>query len=133
MIKNFVKGKEANLYSVFRILVGLMFLQHGMQKILGMLGAQGTAAFPTIFWFAGIIELVGGTFIALGLFTRLASMIAALEMAIAYLMTHASKSFFPIMNGGELAVMFFAAFLVITAYGSGKWSLEKMLLKKEHF
>jgi len=135
MIKNLIKGKEESMYSIFRILVGLLFMQHGLQKILGMFGGLGgnSAQFMTQMWFAGIIELVGGAFIFLGLFTRLASLISALEMAVAYFQVHFPQGMIPIMNSGELAVLFFACFIVITVQGAKRWSLEKLILNKEFF
>tara|TARA_Y100000310_G_scaffold217822_1_gene218916 strand:+ start:9682 stop:10080 length:399 start_codon:yes stop_codon:yes gene_type:complete len=119
-------------YSVFRVLVGLMFLQHGLQKIFGMFGGNSVELF-SLMGLAGLIELLGGAAIALGLFTRFASFIAGLEMLIAYSMAHASNSLIPIVNKGELALLYFAAFLALTAFGAGKFSLEKALFKKEFF
>ena len=130
MLNKLVEGKGGYFYSIFRILVGLMFIQHGAQKLFGLLG--GNAA-PLIsrFGLAGIIEFFGGLLIILGLFTRFAALIAGLEMLTAYFMAHAPQGLFPIMNKGELAVMFFAAFLVIFAHGAKKWSLERIIFKKE--
>ena len=82
---------------------------------------------------AGIIETFGGLAIAFGLFSRLAAFIAAITMISAYFMAHISSSLIPLLNQGELALLFFASFLVIMIYGAGKWSLEKAILKKEVF
>ncbi|MEK6861086.1 MAG: DoxX family protein [Nanoarchaeota archaeon] len=120
-------------YFVFRVLVGLLFLQHGGQKLFGWFGGLGgnTAELVSLMGLAGIIELIGGLAIVLGLFTRLTALIAAVEMIVALFMAHFPKSIFPILNGGESAALFFASFLVLLAYGAGKWSLGRILFKKE--
>jgi putative oxidoreductase len=119
------------LYFVFRVLVGLMFMQHGSQKLFGWLGSQGSVELFSLMGLAGVIEFFGGLLIVLGLFTRAAAGIAAIEMVVAYFRAHASNGLIPIQNRGELVVLFFAAFLVLAAYGSGKWGLGKALFKKE--
>lgn len=138
IIKNSLGDATDYLYPVFRVLVGLMFFQHGAQKIFGALGGvdgQGGTV-PNVFglfgW-AGIIELVVGAALVLGIFVRLSALIAAIEMIVAYFMVHSPNGFFPILNGGELVVMFLAAFLVMIAKGAKKWSLEKIFLEKEIF
>ena len=124
-------GKYSNLFAfVFRVMVGLLFAQHGAQKLFGMFGGQA-ATFGSMFFFAGLIEFFGGLFIALGFITRLAASISALEMLIAYFMAHASKGLMPIQNGGELALVYFAAFLILIACGGGKLTLDKVFFKKE--
>jgi putative oxidoreductase len=80
---------------------------------------------------AGVLELVGGTLIALGILTRLTSLITSIEMLSAYFMMHSSKSLIPIMNGGELALLYFASFLILIIYGSGRFGIEKLIFKKE--
>jgi len=131
MIYKFVKGKEDYFYAFFRIFVGLMFMQHGVQKLFGMFGFQQPVQFFSLMWFAGIIELFGGLFVALGLFTRIGALLAALEMLAAYFITHAPNSFFPIVNMGELALLYFASFLIIFVYGARKCSLSQLIFKKE--
>ena len=132
MLDKLSKSHGIYFYSVFRVLVGLLFIQHGAQKLFGTFGGQ---AVPLIskFGLAGIIELFGGILIALGFLTRLVALISGLEMLVAYLTVHAPLGIFPLVNKGELALLFFSAFLVMFAYGAGKWSLEKALLKKEMF
>ena len=122
-------------YFVFRVLVGLLFLQHGLQKLFGMFGGLGgnSAELFSLMGLAGLIELLGGLAITLGLFVRLAAFVAALEMIIAYFMAHAPNGLIPLVNKGELALLYVAAFLVIMAFGSRKWSLEKAIFKKEFF
>lgn len=132
-------------YFVFRVFVGLLFLQHGAQKLFGWLGGPGTPGFagflstlgfPAPIFFAYIvagIEFFGGLAIALGLFTRLFASLAVLEMLIAYFVIHAPNGLIPIVNQGELALLYFAAFLILIAYGAKKLSLEKAIFKKEIF
>ena len=120
-------------YAIFRIIVGLMFVQHGAQKLLGWFGAQGTVPLFSLMGLAGVIELVGGLAIAVGFFSRLAS-IGGLAVMIGALATvHFPQGLVPIVNKGELALLFLACFLVIAVHGNGKWSLEQAVLKKEMF
>ena len=127
-----VKNYHNQLYLVFRVMIGLLFAQHGAEKLLGWFGGTPVNLF-SVMELAGFIELVGGLAISLGLFTRLVASIAALEMLIAYLASHATRGFAPIVNGGELAALYFAAFLVLVGYGAKKWGLEKAVFKKEMF
>ena len=122
-------------YFVFRVFVGLLFLQHGLQKLFGAFGGVGgqPVELLSLFGAAGLIEFLGGIAITLGLFTRLAALIAGIEMIIAYFMAHAPNNIIPLVNQGELALLYFAAFLVLVVYGAGKWNLEKALMKKEAF
>ena len=122
-------------YFVFRVFVGLLFLQHGLQKLFGMFGGLGgqPAELLSLMGLAGIIETFGGLGIALGLFTRLIAFVTAIEMAVAYFMVHIPIGAVPLLNQGEPALLYFASFLVIMVYGAGKWSLEKALMKKEVF
>jgi putative oxidoreductase len=125
-------------YAVFRIIFGLMFFQYGLQKIFGLLGGVGGSGqsvpeLVSLVGLAGLIELFAGLAIALGVFTRLAALISTLEMLIAYLVSHSPNGFFPILNGGVPALLFFAAFMLITKHGAGKWSLERRMLGKETF
>lgn len=119
-------------YFIFRVLVGLLFLQHGLQKLFGMFGGKSAELF-SIMGLAGIIEFLAGISIALGIFARFWAFFAALQMAVAYFMAHSPKGLVPILNMGELALLYFAAFLAIMAFGAGKWSLEKAIFKKEFF
>ena len=138
IIKNSLGDFLDFLYPVFRILVGLMFFQHGAQKIMGVLGGlggsgEGVPDIISLLGMAGIIELIGGALITLGVFTRLVALIAAIEMAVAYFMVHFPNGFYPVLNGGELAVLYFSSFLVMIARGAKKWSLEKIFVEKEIF
>jgi putative oxidoreductase len=115
---------------VLRIVAGAMFACHGAQKILGVLTTPGhQPAVGSQLWIGGIIELVGGTLIALGLFTRPAALLASGTMAVAYFQFHwklalGGWKFLPIMNGGELAVLYCFVFLVFAVSGGGALSLD---------
>ena len=118
-----VLGRFAGVaYALLRVVAGLMFAQHGAQKLLGVLGGQQPPV-GSLFWFAGVIELVGGLLIALGLFASWAAFIASGEMAAAYFMVHAKDSFWPVVNKGELAVLYCFVFLLIACRGAGGYSL----------
>jgi putative oxidoreductase len=140
MLEHFGKKSEQVMYFLFRVFVGLMFAMHGMQK-LGWLGelAKGSPEGFAIgmglpVWIAYIValtELLAGLGIALGLFTRLASIGGFIVMVFAQILAHLPKSIFPIANGGELSMMYLLAFLVLFAIGAGKWSLGKALFRKE--
>jgi putative oxidoreductase len=117
---------QPNLLAVLRIISGLLFLEHGLVKLIGFPpGAQpGQQAFLTLLGIAGAIEVVTGLLIALGLFTRPAALIAAGEMAVAYWMFHAPGGVYPVINGGEPAILFCFIFLYLAASGPGAFSLD---------
>lgn len=113
------------MLSILRIMAGLLFLEHGTIKFLAFpVPFQMPGPLPTILVVAGIIELVAGTLITLGLFTRLAAFIASGEMAIGYFMMHAPKGFSPAVNMGEPAILFCFIFLYLVFAGPGAWSLD---------
>ena len=114
------------LLGVLRIVTGLLFLQHGSAKLLGI---PHVAMFDglqllSLMGLAGILELGGGLLIVLGLFTRRVAFILSGLMAVAYFMAHASKGFLPILNGGELAVLFSFVFLYLSIAGSGAFGID---------
>ncbi len=110
-----------------RGLFGVMLACHGAQKVLGFFGGVplGTPAF--IIWVAGSIELVAGGLIAVGLFTRGAAFLASGVMAAAYFMGHAPRGFWPIANGGELAIIYCWFSLYLAARGPGAWAVDGLL------
>ena len=126
---NFFQRNSDNLYFVFRVLVGLMFIQHGAQKLFGAFGGVGpnggTVQLISLFGLAGIIEFFGGLFIVVGFLTRWAAFFGALDMVGAFAIVHIKNGFIPILNGGELVVVFFASFLIILVYGARKFGLDK--------
>ena len=117
-------------FLVFRVLIGALFIAHGAQKLFGAFSDKGPMPLFSLMGAAGIIELVGGLLIAVGLFTSIAAIVSGLEMLVAYFMVHAKMGAWPITNQGELAVLFFAAFLCIAFAGGGKYSLDNALWKK---
>ena len=123
-IVSFLKGNEDYFYFAFRVIVGMMFIQHGMQKLFGALGGTQVETYISLFGLAGFIEFFGGLLIILGLFTRVAALFGIFDMIGAWFIAHTPQGWIPIVNGGELAVMFFAAFLIILARGSGKAGLD---------
>jgi putative oxidoreductase len=113
--------------NALRIVVALMFMQHGAQKLLMMFGAESAVEFLTQRWFAGVLELYGGGLVLFGLFTRPVAFLLAGEMAWAYFQMHFPRNAVPIMNGGELPVLFCFTFLFIAANGGGSFSLDGLL------
>jgi putative oxidoreductase len=113
------------IFALLRIVAGAAFAQHGAQKLFGVLG--GTAApLTSQYGLAGIIEFVGGIMIAIGLLTSPVAFLASGEMAWAYFQQHAPRTFWPIQNGGELAVLYCFIFLYICTVGSGKLSVDSI-------
>jgi putative oxidoreductase len=112
-------------FALLRIIAGLAFAQHGAQKLFGLLGGQAVEL-TSQRGLAGIIEFVGGIMIAIGLFTSPVAFLASGEMAWAYFQQHAKGGFFPIQNGGELAVLYCFIFLYFAAVGSGKLSIDSI-------
>jgi putative oxidoreductase len=123
----FLKPFEGPIYGALRILVGLLFLAHGLQKLFGLFGGPPAELPSPLLWTAGVIELVGGACVALGLLTRWAAFLCSGLMAAAYFMAHAPQGFFPIVNRGELSALYCWIFLFIAAHGPGAWSLDRIL------
>jgi len=117
--------------AVLRIVTALLFLQHGMTKILSypMSSASGPREW-SLLWVAGWIELIGSLFLLVGLFTRPVAFLLAGEMAIAYWMVHAPRGPFPMLNDGEGAILYCFIFLLFVATGPGTWSADEQLLNR---
>lgn len=111
-------------YVLLRVVAGLMFAQHGAQKLFGVLGGSRVALVSQL-GLAGIIEFVAGVMIAAGIFPRWAALIASGEMAYAYFTRHAPNGFWPIANRGELAVLYCFVFLFIALRGGGPFSVTR--------
>ena len=111
-------------YALFRFMAGALFVFHGTQKLFGWPGDREPAKLMSLSGLAGVIELVGGLMIALGIGAAWAAFIASGTMAVAYFMSHADRGFLPIINKGELAVLYCFAFLFIATRGSGRYSVD---------
>ena len=112
------------IYSLFRFFAGLLFVFHGTQKLFGFPGDKAPAALMTLGFFGGLIEMIGGVMIAAGFFAAPAAFLASGTMAVAYFLRHAPDAFLPIINRGELAVLYCFGFLLIAAMGSGRYSVD---------
>jgi putative oxidoreductase len=118
--------------SLLRIVAALLFLQHGLAKLFHFphVPMFDQLQLFSLLGLAGVIELVGGALLLVGLFTRPVALIMSGEMAVAYFMAHAARGFFPILNQGELAILFCFVFLYLAAAGGGPWSLDAMRAQK---
>jgi putative oxidoreductase len=133
-MKRFLGKYSDQTYAMLRIVAGFLFLCHGAQKILGLLGGAdgdgGTVELVSRGGVAGIIELVGGLAILLGIGTSWAAFLSSGLMAFAYFLAHQPRGPLPIQNRGELAALYAFLFLYIASKGSGIWSLESVLRKR---
>jgi putative oxidoreductase len=119
--------------SILRIFAALIFMEHGTQKLLGFPPSEDPGpALLSLSGIAGLLELVGGPLLALGLFTRPVAFILSGEMAFAYWIAHAPRSFFPILNGGDAAILYCFVFLYLAAAGGGVWSLDNLRKRSRH-
>lgn len=122
--------------SVLRIVAAFLIMQHGAQKVFGVLvptpppgapSSHGTFTFFSLMGLAGVLELFGGLLLFLGLFTRHVAFILSGLLAVAYFMSHAPGGFWPILNRGELAALYCFVFLFLSVAGGGEWSLDRLL------
>jgi putative oxidoreductase len=122
--------EEARPYvlSVLRIIVALLFLEHGLQKFFGFPSAG--PPMTSLLYVQGVIEVVGGILLLLGAYTRVVAFILAGDMAFAYFMAHFPRSFFPAVNGGDAAVLYCFVFLYLLFAGGGPWSVDRVALKQ---
>lgn len=123
-MKPILSRVEGPVYALLRIVAGLMFAQHGAQKLLGVLGGRQAELFSQM-WIAGVIEAVGGVLVAVGFLASPVAFICSGQMAVAYWTAHAPRSAWPVQNGGELAALYCFVFLYIAARGAGRWSIDR--------
>lgn len=118
--------------SVLRIIAALLFMEHGLMKLFHFPAPQPGAPdpLPPMLLAAAWLEVVGGALLVLGLFTRPVAFVLAGQMAVAYFIAHASKGFYPALNGGEAAILFCFIFLYLVFAGPGAWSLDAMVRKR---
>jgi putative oxidoreductase len=130
-----VRSLQPYALSLLRITTGFTFSLHGFQKLFGFFGGLGghgaTAHFFSLIWLAAVLETAGGVLIFLGLGTSPVAFILCGEMAAAYFMQHFPKGFWPITNGGELAMLYCFIFLFLFTAGAGPWSLDRIVRKKK--
>jgi len=113
---------------LLRIVAALLFIDHGTQKLFGFPIAPAGGASPamfSMFWFAGVLETVGGILVLVGFFTRPAAFVLSGLMAFAYFIAHFPRSFWPVANGGDAAILFCFVFLYLAAAGPGAFSINK--------
>jgi putative oxidoreductase len=120
----FMWSFNSQIYSLLRIIVGFLFLWHGVQKLFGFPDPMPAGVPAFIIYIAGPIELVGGALVMAGFFTRPAAFLCSGLMAAAYWMGHGMKALLPIQNGGDLAVLYCFVFLFISTQGGGLWSVD---------
>jgi putative oxidoreductase len=119
---------EEAAHALLRAGTGLLFLQHGLQKVFGLLG--GTAVpLASMLGIAGMLELVGGALLILGLWTRPVALVLAIEMLAAVVIAHLPRGGWPIQNGGELPLLYAVVFLVLAAWGGGSLSVDARLTR----
>jgi putative oxidoreductase len=135
-LDSFYSKWAPRLLSVLRIVAAFLLMQHGLQKVFGVLvptpapgapSSHGTFSLLSLRGVAGVLELFGGLFLLLGLFTRSVAFILSGLLAVAYFMSHAPGGFWPILNRGELAALYSFVFLYMAVAGGGEWSLDRLL------
>jgi putative oxidoreductase len=118
------------MLSVLRIIVGLLFLEHGLSKYFGFPGpSPATFQVFGLLGLAGAIETVAGVLVTVGLFTRIAAFIASGEMAFAYFISHFPRNFFPMLNQGDAAILYCFIFLFFALEGGGPWGIDAVRSK----
>ena len=125
-MKPFMSSYNSQVYALMRIVAGFLFLWHGAQKLFGIPSAMPGDVPAFIIYGAGSIELIGGTLIMIGLFTRWAAFLTSGQMAVAYWMVHGTKALLPIQNQGELAALYCFVFLFISTQGGGILSVDAL-------
>jgi putative oxidoreductase len=134
MAERITSRTEEWALTLLRIVTGFLLMPHGAQKLFGWLGGMGasgaSASFPGLLWFAGMLEFFGGLGILLGVFTRPIAFVLSGHMAVAYFMAHAPRGFWPLVNRGELAVLYCFTFLFLAAAGGGPYTVKRLRQKR---
>ncbi|MBM3543937.1 MAG: DoxX family protein [Alphaproteobacteria bacterium] len=113
-----------HVLSILRIVSALIFMEHGTAKLLGFPPSDFSPQFLSLPWIAGVLEIVGGALLIVGLFTRPVAFILSGLMAFAYWIAHAPKSIYPLLNGGDAAILYCFIFLYLVFAGPGPWSVD---------
>ena len=130
--ESFCKRWSLRLLSILRVVTAFLFMQHGAQKLFGFPGPdKSPVELFSLMGVAGVLEFFGGLLILIGLFSRPVAFLLSGQMAVAYFMAHAPKGFWPILNNGELAVLYCFVFLYFAAAGGGPWSVDRLLRKHD--
>jgi putative oxidoreductase len=129
-MEEFCAKWQSHFLSVLRIMTGLLFLEHGTSKFLGFPHVEKVPDALSMAGISGIFELVGGVLIVLGLFTRPVAFLLSGNMAVAYFYAHAPRAFFPVLNGGDAAILYCFVFLYLVFAGPGPWSVDAMMKRK---
>jgi putative oxidoreductase len=119
----FLDKYASQILGITRIVVGLLFLEHGLMKLVGFPAAMGSGPLPPLMLAAGIIEVVGGALVTLGLFSRWAAFVCSGQMAFAYFIAHFPRGIYPALNGGDGAILFCFIFLYLAAAGPGSFAV----------
>ncbi|WP_440639778.1 DoxX family protein [Bradyrhizobium sp. PUT101] len=118
--------------AALRIMSGMLFAEHGTQKLIGFPEpAHGISPVLSLMGLAGCLEVFGGFLLVLGIQTRLVAFILSGEMAIAYFMAHAPRNFFPVLNGGDAAILFCFVFLLFALVGSGPFGVDSFMQRSK--
>ena len=118
------------ILSILRIVIGLLFLQHGLSKVFNFPAPSPVPSLSGLLILAAFLETVGSLLFLVGAYTRIVAFILSGEMAFAYFIAHAPRSFYPIVNGGQLAVIYCFIFLYFAFAGGGPWSVDRAALNQ---
>jgi putative oxidoreductase len=129
-MNKFCAKYQPQFLSVLRFITGLLFLEHGTSKFLGFPHVDKVPDALSMSGVGGMLELVGGALLAIGLFTRPVAFLISGEMAVGYFYVHAPKSFFPVLNGGDAAILYCFVFLYLFFAGPGPWSVDAAMNRK---
>jgi putative oxidoreductase len=130
--RSFYHPWSPHFLGVLRIITAFLFMQHGAQKLFSFPAPpQAMHSLSSLIWVAGVLELFGGLLLVLGLFTRPVAFLLSGEMAVAYFMAHAPHGFWPLLNRGELAVLYCFVFLYLAVAGGGSWSVDQLRCRND--